>query len=147
MAFDVTDPADVAALQTELTTDPISMGYNLNGAVSRLVFLINDPDSNVGGETTGREFDAAALMDALVPSDWDAPQTDAGAPNYAHILIEMAAYAPIEAYKAKFAGMYAANSATVTALNAQTRILSRAEVLFDVGATISENDINIALSS
>jgi len=30
MTFDRTDPADLLALKTEVNTDPISMGYDVN---------------------------------------------------------------------------------------------------------------------
>jgi len=147
MAFDRTDPADVSALKTELTTDPISINYNLNGSASRLVFLINDGESNTGGETAERPFTAMSLMDALDPADYESPQAGTKAAEYTHMLLELAAYESIETYKSKWRAQFAGNSATVIALDAQSRRLSRAEVLFGNGTVISENDINTALSS
>ena len=151
MAFKINDPADLATLKTELTTDPVAVGYNLNGTADRLTFLVNDPDSNIGaagrGETIEREFDGSALMDALVPTDFDSPQTVVGAPNYVHILIEFQAYGSIAQYKPKLRSMFAANSATVQALDAQVRNLSRAEVLFGVGTQLSVSDVVTARDS
>lgn len=138
MAFDRTDTAQLQALYDERTLDPLGMNYpaNDNSFISR----INDPDRNVGGETTGRPFDVLAMMDALDPTDFGAQQTETGAPNFTHTLVELAAFADIAPYKDKWASMFAANSATVQALNAQTRTLSRAEVLFGENTTLVVDD-------
>lgn len=137
MAFDRTNPADLQTLQDEVNLDPIGMGYASAQNTSQLVKLLNDPDSNVGGETASRYFDPFALMDALDPTDYESPQTVAGTPNYVHTLVELAAYGDISPYRDKFKSMFAANSATVTALDAQNVTLSRAEVLFGQGTILS----------
>lgn len=140
MSFDRTDPADWLALKAEVATDPIGMGYDLAGPTQQIIKLLNDPDLNVGGDTASRPFDASAMLDALDPTEFESPQTGAGAPNYVHTLVEMATIGSIEGYKAKFRGMFAANSATVVALDAQNVALSRAEVLFGQGTNISRDD-------
>lgn len=141
MAFDRTNPADLAALKTEVTTDPIGMGYAaVIDQTQPLLKLLNDPGNNVGGESAARPFDVYAMLDALQPADYDAQQTATGAPNYVHTLVELAAYDDISAYKAKFRSLFAANSATVQALDAQTAPLSRGEVLFGQGTVISRDD-------
>lgn len=140
MAFDSTNPADLLALKTEVTTDPIGMGYDPAAPTAQILKLLNDPASNVGGDTANRPFDAAAMMDALDPSDFDAQQTVTGAPNYVHTLVELAAFNDITPYKAKFRSLFAGNSATVVALDAQTVALSRAEVLFGQGTNITRDD-------
>ena len=140
MAFDRTDAADLLALKTEVTTDPIAMGYPQNGVTALVLKLLNDAESNVGGDTIARPFDVFAMMDALDPSDYDSPQTATGAPNYVHTLVELAAFSDIEPYRTKFRGIFAANSATVVALDAQVRAISRAEVLFGAGTTITRDD-------
>lgn len=141
MAFDINDPADLLALKTEVNTDPIGMGYAaVIDQTNLLLKLLNDPANNVGGDTAARPFDALAMMDALVPADYDSPQTALGAPNYVHTLVELAAYESIAAYKTKFRELFAANSDTVTALDAQTSPLSRAEVLFGQGTVITRDD-------
>lgn len=137
MAFDRTDPADLAALKTEVTTDPIGMGYNPISD-NQVIKPINDPDANVGGETVGRVFTQEAMLEALDPTNLDDQQTNTGAGAYVQAL---ASYqGDISAFKAKFRAMFAANSATVQALDAQTRNLSRAEVLFGEGTVISVQD-------
>lgn len=143
MAFDKTNPADLAALKTEVNTDPIGMGYAaVVDQTNQLLKLLNDPASNVGGETSTRPFDASALLDALDPTEFDAQQTNAGAGDYALMLINSAGGqgVDIEAYKTKFRSMFAAQSATVAALDAQNITLSRAEVLFGQGTAISRTD-------
>ena len=140
MAYDINDPADLAALKSEATTDPIGMGYDINGATQQLLKQFNDPALNVNGDVSARAFSAESLMDALDPTEFDSPQTQAEAAQYSHILVEMAAYSDIEPYKAKWRAMFAANSATVAALDSQTSALSRAEVLFGAGTNISRDD-------
>lgn len=141
MAFDRTDPADLLALKNEVNNDPIGMGYAaIVDQTALLLKLLNDPDNNVNNDTAARDFTAQALLDALDPRELDSAQTEGGAAQYAHMLIELAAYSDISSYKTKFRGMFAGNSATVTALDAQTKDLSRAEVLFGTDTTISRDD-------
>lgn len=146
MAFDRTNAANLLALKTEVTTDPIVMGYDISGNTQAILKLLNDPDANTGNGTAGQEteisrpFTAAALMDALDPVELDAQQTNAEARGYSHILIEIAAYESIEAYKAKWRSMFAGNSATVAALDAQVKAISRAEALFGVDTNITRED-------
>jgi hypothetical protein len=142
MAFDRTDPADLAALKSEVETDPIAMGYAaVVGNTSQLLKLLNDPSNNVGGEAAARVFTPAAMLDALDPTELDANNTEGAAPQYtvaliAHYQTEL----DIASYKQKWRAMFAANSATVAALDAQTQALSRAEVLFGQGTVITKND-------
>ena len=138
MAFDRTDPADLAALKTEVNTDPIGIGYDPAGPTAQLLQLLNDPSNNVNGDTVARPFDAAAMLDALDPTELDAQQTEGGAGDYINALLNY--QGDISPYKAKFRSMFAANSATVVALDAQTAPLSRAEVLFGQYTTISRDD-------
>jgi hypothetical protein len=140
MAFDRTDAADLAALKSEVNTDPISMGYDPAGPTQAILKLLNDPANNVGGETTARPFDPSAMMDALDPADYESPQSGVKAAEYTHMLLELGAYQDISTYKTKWREQFAANSATVAALDAQTTALSRAEVLFGQGTNISRDD-------
>ena len=143
MSFDRNDAADLLALKTEVNDDPISMGYAaVVDQTQQLLKLLNDPANNVNGDTADRVFTVEAMMDALDPTEYDAQQTVAGTPSYVHTLVEMGSSARIDisTYKAKFRSMFAANSATVVALDAQTSPLSRAEVLFGQGTTITRDD-------
>lgn len=147
MPFDNTSAADLTALKNELTTDPIGMGYNLNGSKSKVVKQLTDPGLNVGGDVIARPFTVASMFEALDPADFQANQTNTKAAEYTHILVEYgsAGYS-IEPYKTKWGAMFAGNSTTKTALDAQTQPISRADVLFGDGSRITENDIALALA-
>jgi len=150
MSFDVNDAADLLALKTEVNDDPISMGYaSVVDITQQLLKLLNDPANNVNSDVADRVFTAESMMDALDPTDYDAQQTVAGTPDYVHTLVEMGGSAGIDisTYKAKFRSMFAVNSGTVVALDAQTSPLSRAEVLFGQGTTLTRNDWIAARSS
>ena len=138
--FDRNNPADLASLKSEVNTDPISMGYDPVGPTQQILKLLNESDNNVGADTISRPFDASAMIDALVPTELDAQQTNAKAAEYTHILVELAAFSDISVYKTKWRSMFAANSDTVAALDAQVRAISRAEVLFGAGTNISKED-------
>lgn len=141
MAFDRANPAHLATLKNEVLTDPIGMGYNPAGNDQQLLTLLNDPDNNVGGETAARDFDLSAMLDALDPENLPAQQTNARAGDYCMLLAQ--AYmltGDISMYKARWRSMFAANSTTVTALDAQTAPLSRAEVLFGQGTILVRED-------
>jgi len=141
MAFDRSNPADLLILKTEVNTDPLGIGYPLNNP-TQIIKLINNPASNLGGETTNRAFDAAALLDALDPQDFSANQTSAEAAAYTQTLVSASRFGgvDIEILKPKWRGMFAGNSSTVAALDAQTMALSRAEVLFGQGTTLVRDD-------
>lgn len=132
MAFDRNNNAHLAALQSEVLSDPAGLGYDPNGNDQQLLRRLNDPSLNPGGETAARVFDAQAMMEALAPADFGASQTKVGAADYVGILQRHAAYyGDISAFKDKFTSMFgtAQQSATRAALDAQTRALSRAQVV------------------
>jgi len=148
--FDRGDPADLLSLQTEVTTDPIAMGYDASGPTQPLLKLLNDAALNVGGDTAGRLFDVESMMDAYDPQDLDAQQAPPGLANYVHTLVEVfGSGIEIAQYKAQFRALFALipNSTTVSALDAQTVALSRAEVLFGQGTVISREDWTAARDS
>ena len=142
MAFDRNDPADLLALKTEVNTDPIGMGYAaVVEQTQQLLKLLNDPANNVGGDTASRIFEVDSMMDALDPTDFEAPQTGANAAEY---VIQLIAYGgqigSIVGFETKFRSMFAVNSGTIVALDAQNVTLSRAEVLFGQGTVITRDD-------
>jgi hypothetical protein len=140
MAFDRTNQSDLTALNTEGNTDPIGMGYNVNNP-SQLIKIINDPADNVGGETIERVFDVLSLLDALDPKNLGAQQTTIGASDYSQMLITAGRSGiNIAPYKSKWSGMFAGNSSTVSALNAQASPLSRAAVLFGNDTVLVKED-------
>lgn len=152
MAFDSSSATDVQKLKTELTTDPISMGYNLNGSQSRIAFLLNDPASNVGGEVTGDDLTISLFLDAIAANPESLTvggQFTQGELETIKLIFEASGSLDdnIERYRAQITGMFPANDGLRQTLEAQTRKLSRAEVLFGEDTRITENDIGIALSS
>ena len=145
--FDRNDPAQVLALYEEWTLDPAGVGYSAVSNTVQLLNLTNEPENNPGGETGGRPFTPESLMDALDPTDYDSPQTVVGAPNYVHTLIELGNYSDITPYKAKLELMFAANSATVVALEAQIVLLSRADVLWGHETNITRDDYSAVVAA
>jgi len=132
MAFDRADPVDLQALYDERTNDPLSMAYPAND--NQFIRLINDGEDNVGGETAARPFTVDAMLEALDPGDLATGQEA----TYTQLLADVGG--DLEAYKVKWRGMFQANSNTVTALDAQTRPLSRGEVLFGEGTQLVADD-------
>ena len=141
--FDATDPADLLALKTEVNTDPIGMGYDVNANVTTLMRLLNDPANNVGGETVGESFTPRLMLDVLEPGDLTTGgQFTEGEQTWIRLLMESSATLDddIELFRAKFISVFPANATTVTNLAARLRDLSRAEVLFGEGTTLSNQD-------
>ena len=141
MAFDRTDPADLLALKTEYTDDPIGMGYAGAGtATVKIIGLFNDPESIVGLETIGslsvREF--LLLAD---PSEISAQQVS---PKivYAEMLMNGSGLdADISEFLPNLQLVFATQAAnTLAGLNSAIRTMSRAEVLFGAGTSISRDD-------
>lgn len=141
MAFDNTNQANLTALKTEVLDDPINMGYaSVIDQTNNLLKLLNNPDNNVGGETTGVNLTPAHLLDALDPSDLASAQVSVGELDFIASFMGRDLDQDIERWRAKIISVLPNNSATETALNALSRTLSRAEVLFGVGTEISRED-------
>ena len=142
MVFDRTNPADLLTLKTEVNTDPIAMGYAAAiNSTSQLLKLLNDPDNNIGGETTNVELTAEVLLDVIDTGDFASNQVDQGERDWIKMCFEYALQGiSIEKYRAKIQGIFQANSTTNTNINNLTRVLSRAEVLFGAGTTIVRDD-------
>lgn len=146
MTFDVGNPSHLTTLKTEVETDPLLFGYATVQNDTQLVALLNDAALNLvkdpANATVTRAFDARAMLDALDPANLDAQQTNTHAMEYIHALLhaEAGLAIPIAPHKAKFEGLFAANSSTRTALAAQITTLTRGEVLFGAGTIISRFD-------
>ncbi len=140
MAFDRSNTIDLQQLYDERTINPISMTYPTND--NQFIKVINDPNDNVGGETIGRVFNVASLLDALDPQNFDAQQTVTDAAVYTQTLVTASQLEGVDIapYKAKWRNMFAANSSTVVALDAQTTPLSRTEVLWGEGTSLVSDD-------
>jgi len=144
MAFDVTSPADLLALQSEQATDPISMGYAaVDGQTIKTLALFNDSDKNVGGETVG----ALSVRDFLKladPAEFGANQVAPKIP-YVQMIIDAGGFEGLDADITEFLPnllvVFASQATdTLAGLNAAVRTLSRAEVLFGAGTVIKKTD-------
>lgn len=143
MAFDRTNQAHLNALLSEVTNDPLAIGYNPTGGTTPLLNLLNDPSSNVGGETTGERLTAGSLLDAIGTSPDDASvdaQFSDGLQFFLNRLLEQDLDTDLEKYRVQIQSSMQANNPIRTALEAQSRTMSRAEVLFGVDTFISRDD-------
>lgn len=142
MPFDRENPSDLAALQSEQINDPLVMGYAALDNTNKQVALINDPDSNKGNETTGEELTTALLLDLIVPDDLTVGgQFSQGELEYIKMILEASSFSgeSIERYRSKILLAFG-NSTTADNINAATRRISRAEVLFGIDTTITRED-------
>jgi len=137
--FDQANPAHLLTLKTEVATDPIGMGYSgVINVTSRLLAMINDPDQNVGAENTSVELTVDALFDAVNPADLDGPQVSQGERDLLLSLMARDLSLSLEHRRTQIRAWFRTNSTTVDNLDAMVRLLSRAEVLFGAGTTISK---------
>jgi len=133
MAFDNTDQADLTALNVEVYTDPITMGY-VNAPIEKtkeLLKYLNEPPRNVGGESSGADFTHDILMQTWEPK---------GAQNESIPWIEALTreQGGITQYEAKYRANCGPDS--LAELDELIQPRSRAEVLFGEGTIIIEAD-------
>ena len=139
--FDLTDPADLLALQTEHATDPIGMGYAAE--VNSLVLvkveteLLNNPAKNVGEETSQVLLTTGGLLDVLVASDLNDKKVGDGERRYIEAMINRDFKTDIEHYREQIREALLLDSETVFAIDTHMERISRAEVLFGRGTVIS----------
>ncbi len=147
MPFDRTNPADLQALQTEVNTDPIGMGYAaVIEQTTLLLKLLNDPANNVGGETAQAILSPRLILDVISPDDLTpSGQFSQGELEWVKMLVHYGLIegdpdANLEQFRAKFTNVFPANSTTRIDLVSRTAPLSRAEVLFGQGTELTRED-------
>ena len=140
MAFDRTDASDLLALKTEINTDPLSMGYDAAGPTQHILDKLNDPAQNLGNETTGVNLTPKLLLDNMVVNDFSGNGVTDGERRFLEVFLNKESSEDIESYRQKIRETFKTNSATVTALDALSRPISRGEVLFGVETTINRDD-------
>ena len=142
MAFNRGNPADLLALKAEVETDPLSMGYaSVSNNVTQLLKLINDPSNNVGGETVLGELTPETLLDSVDFAELGGNQVGAGGRRGIHYMFEVAErFENIDRWRQKIIDAFPSNGPTVAAINALSRPLSRAEVLFGEGTDMVRED-------
>ena len=135
MSFDNTDPVQLQELNDEVYLDPIGMGY-ASAPIEKtkeLLNLLNDPANNVGGETDGPIFTHEILMQVWKPKG----TKEEGGP-WIEALAAGATTGSTTTDEQQFR-VFASDEST-TALDAIITALSRAEVLWGQGTTITEDD-------
>lgn len=138
--FDRSNPADLAALHSELTLDPALVGYNLLAPIPQTLALLNDPANNPGSETVNQTLTTGVLLTVMVVDDFDAPQVTDGERRYIEAFMNRDFDTVIEPWRAQIRAAFRVNSPTVTNIDALSRPLSRAEVLFGAGTVIQRLD-------
>ena len=145
MAFDRSDPTDLASLKSEVNTDPIAMGYNPTGSTQQLLNKLNDPANNVGGDTATAPLTARLLWEAAADNSDDLTphgQFSEGDQIAFRGLLEISESPDddISWARTRVANLFPAQDGLRQALEAQVRALSRAEVLFGENTNISRED-------
>ena len=141
MPFDVGNDADLLALKTEQATDPIGMGYAaVDGATKRTLALFNDGELNVGGETIG-SLSVRELCAAVDPDEMSMNQVDSGKLRYVQAMMSQPFSEDVSAFLPKLLQVFDQSAPNTTAsLVAALRRVSRVEILFGAGTTISKTD-------
>ncbi len=149
MAFDVNDPADLAALKSEIETDPLAHGYDPNDT-AQLLGIINDVAQNLTvPSTVERSLDDVAIPEvsevideaeyaALGEYDKDWTKTFIAQPAGGS---EGTANITLRPFKGKFLEVFPNGSNTRAAAQALLTVEgSRGESLFGFGTTITRSD-------
>ena len=159
MAYDGNKTADRTALNTELTTDPVAMGYDLT-RLKNAAKIINDVASNTSPETVSRGFPDIQIDELLAKdptddnnspivgteydtlNDLDKMKLQAiltgGGVGEARVISES-----IRTFLRNSFGSGSTTYANVVAL--RTVDASRADALFGYGSNITVQDIKRAL--
>lgn len=121
MAFDRNNPADLLALKTEVTTDPLGRGYNIE-STTIVLDLLNNPSNNVSGETGP----AALNSDVLLKAIFDEPISSQ---DQFKVDLVFGIGGDLSKFRADLSGLSVGLSNAIAGI---TRPLNRAEVLFAV---------------
>jgi len=139
MAFNRNDPVQLLALTNEITQDPLGMGYDID-RVNIGVKLINDPEGNIGGETTAETLTVSMLLDVMDIDDFDSNQVSDGERRFIESFINRDLNQDIDRWKAKIRSAFKTNSTTSGAIAALVRRISRAEFLFGENTQLVKED-------
>lgn len=161
MAFDPNNPTHITELNTELTTDPIAMGYNAAGDDAGDSDKINDvalrqTKANPALADQDNFITAIDLQEAIVGAEWNADLSGNANEHLRrlwHCILESVISAgTINAnatnLKNQITTIFSAASSPTTRSNLaalQTRPGSRAEELWGINSFVSVTAIAIAL--
>ena len=160
MAYDGNKAADRNALNTELTTDPVAMGYDLT-RLKNVSRIINNPDDNTSPETVSRGWPEIQIDELLAKDPTDDTQSPIVSAEYDSeldaldrvklqaILTGANGQQPgviTESIRTFLRNAFGSTSQTYTNLTAlRTVDASRADALFGYGSNITVQDIKRAL--
>jgi len=139
MGFDVTNPDHLTLLKNEAINDPVAMGYppDLGGHTRTRLRLFNDPDNNVRSDPVKdfaqTELTPETLADAVDVTEYagDTGQNIGNARGLVNTFMRLPPGSSLERWRAKIVSIFNSSGATNTALNNQTRHLSRVEAMRD----------------
>lgn len=139
MPFDREDAADLAALKSEVETDPAARGYAAALAnTSQLLQLINE-NSGEAVQIPTEDLDIPDIAAVIDPteygllSDYDK--------EWVKMFINQPSEVMLKPFQSKFLQIFGGGSTTRTAvLNLRDTTGSRADKLFGVGTTITRQD-------
>jgi hypothetical protein len=143
MAFDQTNTTHLVTLRDEVANDPIGMGYSSNTTL--LLRQLTEGALNVGGETTGDDLTVNLLLDAIAADPGELTvggQFSQGKLEFIKLVVEssLEAQENIERHRAAITNLFQPQDAIRMALEGQSRLLSRAEVLFGVDTEITKDN-------
>ncbi len=117
------------------------MGYLHDGDTKNALDQFNNPERNVGGETSGVLLTVQVLFDNMVAEEFGGSQVNDGETTWIRALLAFLISDPrlnIEQYRTKILAIAGNNSQTETNLTALSRLISRVEVLFGDGTKITK---------
>ena len=124
MAFDRTNSSDLLALKNEVNNDPLSIGYSSAINVDVILDLLNDPVNNPEGQI-GKDY---ATVNQMLEAIWG--ESISSQDQFKIQLVFEIANSPNSDITNFKSNIGALSTGLQTAIDAITRPLSRAEVLF-----------------
>ena len=143
MSFDRTNTTDLLALQSEVATDPISMGYAaVVDNTQALLDLLNIPANNVGNDTILKPIEELEIPEvAGVIDETEYSAASAYDKIWVEMLINQNSDVSLGPFVTKFLEIFPGGSTTTTAVQAlRVKDASRAEILFGVNTLITRDD-------
>ncbi len=145
--FDASDPADLAALKSEVETDPIGQDYaSAQGGSAIVLGKLNDPGQNSGGESINRLVgdlqvpEIAGVIDEAEYASLNEYQKE-----WVKMFIAQSADVTLRQFVEKFTDIFDGSQTLIDALALRDKLASRAEVLFGVNSIITRQSLGAAL--
>ena len=154
MSFDRNDPADLLALKTEVTTDPLGLGYDTDANVTQITDIINSKDFTVSKPKISSAlvrstctYDAYNGL-AIDEQEWLTWMTGSNGYEEENMTVTDDLRTQLAGSGSDSIWAVADRTAMVTAMTELIDVHgSRAEVLFGYGTSISTDDWTTARDS